>query len=130
MATISVIDETFNGISLNTIEISFDTSEITLRDLITARVEKEVERYNTKEAQPYLGLVTPTFFEKTLNNMIPNPKRLVDKEKQTYVALDGFLKNHFFVFINEVQIDSLDTKFKINEISKISFIKLTPLVGG
>lgn len=133
MVTFSVIDETFSGASLNTIDISFNSEEITLKDIITARVEKEVERYNSKEAKPYLGLVTPTIFEKTLNNLKtlnPDPKRLVDCEKQTYVALDGFLKNQFFVFINETQIESLDAKFKVNEIEKISFIKLTPLVGG
>jgi hypothetical protein len=131
MTTFSVIDETFSGSSLNTIDISFNSEEITLKDIITARVEKEVEQYNSKATKPYLGLVTPTFFEKTLNNLTTlTPKRLVDCEKQTYIALDGFLKNQFFVFINETQIESLDAKFKVNEINKISFIKLTPLVGG
>lgn len=133
MTKFSVIDETFSGDSYNTIDIYFDSEEITLKDIITARVEIEVEKYNSKEYKPYLGLVTPTFFEKTLNNQkafTPDSKKLVDYEKQIYIALDGFLKNQFFVFINEIQIENLDAKFKASEINKISFIKLTPLVGG
>jgi hypothetical protein len=34
------------------------------------------------------------------------------------------------VFINDHQVDNLDATFLLNEIEKVSFIKLTPLVGG
>ncbi len=131
MATFLVTDETINGITLHTIPIFFESTTVTLRAIITARVEKEVERYNSKLDKTYLGLVTPTSFEKTLNEPTTfHSQRLVDAEKQIYVAMDGFVKNQFVVLINDRQIEDLEEEFNVSAIDKISFIKIMPLVGG
>lgn len=129
MNIISLTDQTVSGASINTFDISVDSEEITLREIISARVTYEVGLYNSKTKKPYSGLVTPSATEVTLNK-IPSTGRIVDAEEQTYVALDGFLKNSFFVFVNDKQVADLDSKFNVKDIQEVGFIKLTPLVGG
>lgn len=131
MNTILIKDQTIAGKDINTITLEFKDEEITLRELISDRVTFEVEKYNEKEDKPYFGLVTPERVEAVLNKKHkPKPSRLIDVEKQIYVALDGFLKNQFFVLIDDRQIDDLEYKLQVNSITSVQFIKMTPLVGG
>lgn len=127
MNTLTITDETASGKLLQEIALRFSQEYITVRELITARIKNEVERYNNDVSTYKKGLVQPSDLEERLNNK-KRPK--VDIEKQTYVALDAFNKNAFFILIDDEQVESLDQKFLVDETAKISFIKLTPLVGG
>lgn len=129
MNTILIKDKTLGGGEINSIELEFESQIITLRDLIMRRVEKEVMIYNEKMDEKYFGLVVPEKVEKLLNNK-PKAKRKVDVEKQSYVALDGFVKNQFFVIINDKQAEDLEQEIELAKVKQIEFIKLTALVGG
>ncbi len=59
-----------------------------------------------------------------------NNKNTIDAEKQFYLAIDAFVKNRFFLIINNNQIDTLEEKIEVKENLELNFIKLTPLVGG
>jgi len=128
--TITVKDEAFNGKVLNEITIALKEERVTVRDLIEARVWAEVEAYNKKVPEFYNGLVQPSDAEQTLNGYRMKTRKNIDAEQQVYVALDAFMKNGFFILIDQVQAETLDQTVRINENSHISFIKLTPLVGG
>ncbi|MEM6264314.1 MAG: hypothetical protein AAGI38_17505 [Bacteroidota bacterium] len=130
MNTIVVKDRTIGGEDLNEIELRFETESVTVKDLITSRVIKEVERYNQGDPSVFSGLVVPEKVEKLLKKTEKPEKRIVDAEQQVYVALDGFTKNQFFVIINDKQAESLDEEIQLSSIKEIEFIKLTPLVGG
>jgi len=96
-----------------------------------SRVKKEVDIHNTKVEIPYSGLVIPDRVEKLLNGKRKNSdKSKVDFEKQSYIALDGFVKNQFFVIINDRQAEGLEEVIDIVSIREVEFIKLTQLVGG
>lgn len=128
--TITAKDETFSGKILNEVLLHFKTEKVLVKDIIKERVLKEVENYNNKLPQYFNGLVEPTDAEKTLNGYKLKPKKLIDGEKQVYVALDAFLKNGYFLLIDDIQAESLEDEVIISNDTKISFIKLTPLVGG
>lgn len=128
--TITIKDETFAGKILNEIELEFKTEVVSVRDIITERVLKEVADYNNKLPEYFNGLVEPTDAEKTLNGYRLKSKQVIDSEKQVYIALDAFQKNAFFVLIDSVQSESLEQKVMLRKDTNISFIKLTPLVGG
>lgn len=128
--TITVKDEAFNGKVLNEITIALKEERVTVRDLIEARVWAEVEAYNKKVPEFYNGLVQPSDAEQTLNGYRLKTRKNIDAEQQVYVALDAFMKNGFFILVDQVQAETLDQVIRINENSHISFIKLTPLVGG
>jgi hypothetical protein len=128
--SLTIKDETFGGSVLNEVLVNFNSRKISIRELIEARVRNEVDTYNKKPLEYFKGLIDPMDSEKTINGVkIPNRKH-IDAEKQVYVALNAFQKNGFFVVVDNEQCTSLDQDVTLNDDTRISFIKLTPLVGG
>jgi hypothetical protein len=132
MLTLTMQDETMAGKILRAIEIQLENELTTVRDLISARVRHEVEHYNNHASEYYQGLIRPTDAEMTLNGYEykMRAKRFVDPEKQVYIALDAFKKNSFFVMIDNLQVADLEDEILVEANSKVSFIRLMPLVGG
>lgn len=128
---ITIKDETFAGDILDTIELMVSSEILTVKEIITARVAAEIDAYNKKLPEYFKGLVQPTEAEKTLNGFkLKDKKKTIDVEKQVFVALDAFQKNGYFVLIDNNQAESLQQQVLVRENTSISFIKLTPLVGG
>lgn len=112
------------------IDVKFTKNKVSVRELIEARVLAEVERYNNKLPEYFMGLVQPTDAEKTINGYKMKERKKVDPEKQVYIALDAFQKNAFFLLIDNYQPDHLDQEITITPHTEVTFLKLTPLVGG
>jgi hypothetical protein len=128
--TLSIKDENFSGKVLQEVLIGFKSDLVTVKDIIEARVRQEVANYNNKLPDYYNGLIEPTDAEKTINGYKLRSKKPIDAEKQVYVALDAFQKNGFFVLVDNQQSTSMDQEILLREDTRISFVKLTPLVGG
>lgn len=127
---ITISDTSIAGKILNQLSISIQNERATVREIIEARVREEVKMYNNKVDARYHGLVQPSENEQLLNGEKSNAKRIVDAEKQIYIALDAFQKNGFFVLVNDQQETELDQELLLSEKTLVQFIKLTPLVGG
>ncbi|MFM9908827.1 MAG: hypothetical protein ACKVOW_05745 [Chitinophagaceae bacterium] len=127
---IIIKDETFAGKILQEISLEFKTDTVSVKDIIIERVTSEVNNYNTKLPQYFNGLIEPTDAEKTLNGYKLKEKKIIDVEKQIYTALDAFQKNAFFILIDTIQSESLEQMVTLNKNTIVSFIKLTPLIGG
>ncbi|KPE51480.1 hypothetical protein [Chryseobacterium indologenes] len=127
---IIISDELLNGTVTNQVEIRLENEIISVEELIYKRVSMEVENYNSRLPEYFNGLVEPLDAEKTLNGYKLKKRQMIDAEKQTYIALDAFQKNGFFILVDNEQVDDLNQKIVLKSTSKISFIKLTPLVGG
>jgi hypothetical protein len=127
---ILICDELLNGTITNQFEISLESDSLTVRDLITKRVSIEIDNYNKRLPEYFNGLIEPKEAERTLNGYKLKPKQLIDVEKQVYIALDAFQKNGFFVLVDNEQLEELEQQVLLKNTSKISFVKLTPLVGG
>lgn len=129
--TITIKDETAGGNILNEITIRIANERTTVREIIEARVTAEVQEYNEKLPLIYYGLVKPSESESELNGYRLRKKdSKIDPEQQIYTALNAFQKNGFFVLIDNLQAEHLDQEVLVNERTEVSFIKLTPLVGG
>lgn len=128
--TITIQDENFSGTVLNEIALFFQSETVSVKEIIEQRVLQEVARYNEKATEIYRGLVRPSEMEIVLNGFKAKHKIIIDGEKQVYVALNAFQKNGFFILIDDKQVDSLEMQVQLSPVSKISFIKLVPLVGG
>ncbi|MEO0340769.1 MAG: hypothetical protein AAF242_16365 [Bacteroidota bacterium] len=126
---ILIKDETYTGEVLHTQEIDFDMAQVTVKDIIAERVKQEVERHNKKKSFSFQGLVQPKT-EKQRLIWKKNAFTPVDAEQQIYVALDAFQNNGFFVIIDQNQAESLDQVVELRAGMEVSFLKLTPLVGG
>ena len=130
MTTLTIKDKTASGEILNEIRIMVENERTTLKDIITARVLTEVENYNSSKPEYFKGLIQPSDAEKTLNGFRVKKRKTIDGEQQVYVALDAFMSNGFFVIVDEEQITDYDKEILVSSETAISFLKLTPLVGG
>lgn len=129
--TITITDETLTGDILNRIELAVKSERITVKDIIAARVEHEVNAYNNRLPEYFKGLIQPSEAEKTINGFrMKKRDSKIDMEKQVFIAYDAFQKNGYFVIIDDQQADDLEQEVLVNSETSISFIKLTPLVGG
>lgn len=128
--TITIKDETLAGKLLNEIGITVIGERLFVKDIIAARVEAEVTLYNNQLPEYFKGLVQPSETEETLNGFKMKNRKLIDVEQQTFVAYDAFQKNGYFILVDDNQVESLEQEVKITPNTIISFIKLTPLVGG
>jgi hypothetical protein len=128
--TIAIRDENFSGKILQEVNVNFSSETVTVKDVIEARVRSEVENYNKKLPDYFNGLIEPNDAERTLNGFKQRSKKPIDAEKQVYVALDAFQKNGFFVLVDSKQCNSLEENVTLRPGTHISFVKLTPLVGG
>lgn len=134
-ATLTVYDETTGGAPGTrqpAIELTFPTEHITVRELIRERVYQEVQDYNLNLAQKgvFRGLVQPTDAEQTLNGYKLKKPRQIDWKPQFDKAVEAFEKNAVLVLVNDRQAESLDETIQITRGTEVSFLKLTPLVGG
>jgi hypothetical protein len=128
--SISIVDETLSGNASEAMKLIFNTELITVKEVIARRVTAEVESYNLKLTGFFNGLVEPTNAEKILNGYQLKPRQPIDAKKQIETALDAFQKNGFFILVDNKQFEHLDDEIIVADTTTISFVKLTPLVGG
>jgi hypothetical protein len=133
--TLTIRDESATGDVTNEIPLEFPSERITVRELIRERVYQEVQDFNLRtHDRLFRGLVQPTDAERVLNGSRPEYRlktaRQIDWRTQFENAVAAFERNGFFVLIDDRQAESLDQEFVIRGGTQVSFVKLTPLVGG
>jgi len=126
--TLPLLDETTSGDSHSAGTFQFDTADPTLRDLIRLRVQQEVARFNAADYEAFQGLVQPEESEKILNGVRTRPVQ--DWQKQFAKAIAAFNGNGFLVLLDDRQIMDLDETLHLTAQSKITFLRLVPLIGG
>jgi hypothetical protein len=128
-----VHDETATGSVTNELTLDVLSESITVRELIRSRVYQEVQDYHLRQRQgdaSFRGLVTPTDAERALNGVRLRMPREIDWKQQLEKACDAFTRNGFFILIDDRQAESLDETITLRHDTKVSFVKLVPLVGG
>ncbi len=129
--TLTIRDEETSGKTVREFSLECLTERITVRELIRSRVYQEVKDHNTKRnLSEFQGLVQPTDAERTLNGYRLKHPRQVDWKQQFETALRAFEQNQILVLVNEQQMESLDDEIEIAPETSVSFLRLTPLVGG
>ena len=108
--TLTVRDETTAGDTLAELELQLSSEQVTVRELIRARVHQEVRRHNAERATtPFRGLVQPSPKERSLNPSPVERFRRVDPDKQTAVAVEAFQRGHVLLLVDDRQVTELDT---------------------
>ena len=130
MINLLIKDETATGKLISQLNLLIKGEMLTVRELITQRVNFEVSEYNKNQTEYFNGLVQPTDSEKDLNSYKMKEKKLINAEKQVEKALSAFEANGFFIIANDRQLESLDEHILVDDTLTLSFIKLVPLIGG
>jgi hypothetical protein len=129
-ATLTVRDENLNGDSLREWALEVLSERMSVRELIRSRVYQEVQDYNLQQGQDFHGLVQPEEAEKTLNGWKLKKPRLIDWRRQFDRAIEAFEANQILILVNDRQAEALDAEFTIGQGTTVTFLRLTPLVGG
>lgn len=133
---VTIADETLSGSTVHTFSLEFLTERVTVRELIRARIYQEVTEYNARlVSQPrqrieFRGLVQPDDAERTGSGSQLRPSRKVDWQEQFKHAIKGFQVNGFLVLVDDRQLDDLDEEVELRVDTRVSFLRLVPLVGG
>lgn len=128
--TVTIYDETILGERTPMLTLEFFTERVTARELIRRRVYEEVREYNMKEPEYFRGLVQPTDAERVLNGYRLRQRRKIDWQEQAERAVKAFAGNGFFVLVDDRQVERLEDEIVLKVGTEVSFVRLTPLVGG
>jgi len=131
--TLKIRDETtfgFGGYNDRDFALDVPEERITVRDLIRARVYREVRNYNIDQPEVFQGLVQPSDAERSLNGFKMRRRRRIDPEKQFELAKRAFYSNGFILLVDDRQVDELEEEIEIRPDTTVTFLKLVPLVGG
>ena len=133
--TVTIRDETTAGDVYSQTPLELPSEQMTAREMIRERVYQEVQDYNQgTEDQTFRGLVQPSDAERVLNGNCPEyrpkAKRQIDWKTQFEAACEAFETNRFLLLVDSRQAETLDESFTVSSQTEVSFVKLTPLVGG
>ena len=130
---LTIHDESASGKVLNDLTLDVLDETISVRELIRSRVYQEVQDFNLRGAHAnadFRGLVTPEDAETTLNGARLRTPREISWKVQFEKACESFTRNGFFILVDDRQAEMLDDMITLRHDTKVSFVKLTPLVGG
>ena len=130
-AAVKIVDETPAGEVVRETRLVLASEKVSAREIIERRVREEVARFNERETGTlFQGLVQPTEAEAELNGYRLRARRRLDPDAQCAKALKAFKSNGFFMLLDDRQVEDLETEIVIGPDTRISFVKLVPLVGG
>ena len=129
-ATLTIRDEALSGQVLSEITLDFFTEHITVRELICRRIREEVRRYTMTKPRVFRSLVQPAGAAATHDGFRLGKDRPLDADAQCRLALKAFRQNGFFILVDDRQVQALDEVIELKVDTRVSFLKLTPLVGG
>jgi hypothetical protein len=123
-------------------EVRLHKPVITVRELIAARVDLELEVHLDREAEvrrramPDISArelqlngaetaLRPSLFRACgRGELSPTRDKLIEAAEQ------GFLRNRFFILLDDRQAERLDDQLELAKTGTVTFLQLTPLQGG
>ena len=131
MTTLTVYDETAGGRPVGDVVLPDLPERITVREIVRLRVREEVARHNANPAALFRGLVQPTDTEVAANGFTLRRVRRLAWEVQADAAVAAFARNGYFILVGDHQVEDLDEVVDLTGADlHVTFVKLTPLVGG
>jgi hypothetical protein len=116
--------------------ISLSSPSLTLKDLILHIVLEEIEAFRIRQQERRLVKVLSP---EEIRQGVQRGKidmggqeiiSAVDVEAAIENAWQSFADGFYFVFIDDKQIETLDSLVNLNDNSEVIFLRLIPLVGG
>ncbi len=126
--TVKIRDESVPRSDVVEALLILSNARLTARDLIAERVRTEVDRRLTDQnGHATSALITPSKAETEVNWV---KDKTIDADAQVHVVLQAFDNNGFVLLVDDVQVETLDTQIEMTHETVVTFLKLTPLVGG
>jgi hypothetical protein len=116
--------------------ISLSSPSLTLKELISRIVLEEIAAFRTRQEERRLvKVLSPEeIYQGVQRGKIDMGGREISQEIDTEAAIENawqyFADGFYFVFVDDKQIETLDSPVSLNDNSEIVFLRLIPLVGG
>jgi hypothetical protein len=123
-----IVDQTLGVHPPRIRELRLASERITLRALLTRRIDEEVAALNAGHEE-IMPLVTPTEQERRLNG-VKSERKPVDAALQLAAALEAFERRRIVIIVDGRQALDLDQLVTVTPQTEVKFLKLVPLVGG
>ncbi len=127
--SVTIRDENFPRSEVVELLLKLSSANLTVRNLIAERVRTEFDqRLIDRQGKAVSPLIGANPKEAALNGDHHSGK--INPERQVEVALKAFETNGFILLIDDRQVETLEEKVEIHADTVVTFLKLTPLVGG
>lgn len=123
MPTVEILDEQMLKAGVTASQMEIDASSTSVRDLLRARIQKGIKESGGRS----YSFFVPSEAEAMLNADFELEGRI---NALLVEALDAFSHRRFVVLWNGIQIIDPDMRLEILPGSKVTFLRLVPLVGG
>jgi hypothetical protein len=132
MTTVVIHDESMSGESLRQQSVEIPGETITVKELIRSRVYQDAKESNARAVSKRDVPLTfqPAEAELTLNGPRSNQPTLVDWKVQFEKAIEAFCSKSILILVDDRQVNALNEQIQITSSTKISFLRLTMLMGG
>jgi hypothetical protein len=113
-------------------ELIHRTVEEQIRDLL---INRQLDHGQVREILERQYLTAPEISQQVKAGKVglpttPRPKPSINVQGEIQKALKAFDDNVFLVVVDGQQADTLEQEVTLHPTSKITFLRLTPLVGG
>lgn len=131
-ATLTVRDESTSGTTLRSTTVEFSTEQLTVEDLIRSYVFQAVKDSNAKRlnATGSAPMVDPASDEVILNGAKSAEPAAISWHAEFDKTKQAFKRHQILVFVNELQVKSLDEVVTLAPSTDVKFLRLTMLMGG
>lgn len=131
MATVTIRDETLAGAKdAREWALELLTERLTVRELIRSRVFQEVKDHNARASSTFVGLVRPADATEAPGGWHVARGRRVDWQAQFERAVEAFERQRILLLVDDVQVTSLEAQVVVQPTTRVTFLRLMPLVGG
>lgn len=125
---VKLVDQTLGVHPPITRQLRLVSERTTLREVLKRRIDEEVAELNAGR-EKIKPLVTPMEQERRLNGGKP-VRRIVDPGRQFSAAVEAFERRRIVIIVDRRQVLDLDQPIVVAADTKVTFLRLVPLVGG
>jgi hypothetical protein len=119
------------------LRISVSDRALSLQELLAEMITQEVAAFSERQSQQQLrqvltkeGMETGLTQGKISSGEREVPAVEVNVQDAIAQAIQGFRDGLYYVFIDDIQYENLDTPVALKPESQMLFLRLVPLVGG
>lgn len=136
---LSIIEKIVGQTERQAFSLRLASQRVPARDIVKTHVRAEVDRLNDQTRRNHAKhdrvasfLVGPHSHEteRRLNKGVRRTLKLLDTETEIKAALGGIAAKQVIMLFDDLEVDDLDKELTVTDESKLTFLRLVPLVGG
>ncbi len=125
--TLTVCEKTPGAVPPQEYPVEFTEERLTVRELLRNIIFQQVYNRNTEMRETAR---VKTDAESLLNQKKKSCGQTIDWVQNFEHAIEAFEKNQVILLLDGAQVETLDETVNLTSNTKLTFLKLIPLVGG